>query len=316
MTYIATTLSNEKIDLGPAYSCEINKSREAPADSLTAVFFSNKKHAQYKFIEVYTSENNLFFSGIVDEQTFEINNSGCFLKIKSRSKAAILVDNEANPQTYKRPSLELIFHRHIKPYGFTSISGNKSTFNATIEVENGMSEWDVLAQFCSSCLHTFPVVHANGSIDATSSFALSKLSFSNNQNGINYSAIRQKYNRYKLISEIIVCEPYAPIYVERVKEQNLIDNGISRRKFISMSEDTSIAEKISIETAENMIQDAKNKFNEINITCPGDVFAQIGNRAQVNDSILGQVDNLTVYEIEYNLAQNGEFTTFTLREEY
>ena len=45
MKYLATTISDEEIDLGPAYNVQINRSKEAPADSLTAVFFSQKKHS-------------------------------------------------------------------------------------------------------------------------------------------------------------------------------------------------------------------------------------------------------------------------------
>lgn len=314
MIYIATTISNEKIDLGPCYGCEMSKSREAPADSLNAVFFSDKKHDQYKSIEVYLRENRLFFAGIVDEQKFEVISSGCFLTIKARSNAARLIDNEASPQMYKHPSLDLIFKRHVKPYGFTSISGDKSTFSATLEVESGMSEWDVLARFCSTCLNTSPVVNADGSIDASGACASGILTFSNDSNGINYTSIRQQYNRHKLISEIIVCEPYAPIYVEKIRDNGLIENGISRRKFLSMAEDTTSAEKVSIETAEQMIADAKKKVNEARITCPGAIFAQIGSKARIADRILGSLENLTVHELEYSLAQNGEFTTFTLLE--
>ncbi len=314
MIYIATTLSNEKVDLGPCYGCETSKSREAPADSLNAVFFSDKKHEQYKSIEVYSSENRLFFAGIVDEQKFEVISSGCFLTIKARSIAALLIDNEASPQMYKRPSLDLIFKRHVKPYGFTSISGDKSTFSATLEVERGVSEWDVLARFCSTCLNTIPVVNADGSIDASGIPASGILTFSNDSNGIKYTSIRQQYNRHKLISEIIVCEPYAPIYVEKIRDNGLIENGISRRKFLSMAEDSTSAEKVSIETAEQMIADAKKKFNEVRITCPGAIFAQIGSKARIEDHILGSLENLTVHDLEYSLSQNGEFTTFTLLE--
>lgn len=314
MTYIVTTVSGQKVNLGAAYSIQINKSRETPADSLTAVFFSEKIHPEYKLIEAYTSENQLFFSGIVDEQKFEVAENGCFLTIKSRSKTAYLIDNEASPQIYKRPSLEIIFKRHIKPYGFTSIIGNKSTFNATIDVEKGMSEWDVLEEFCSSCLGTFPLVNADGSIDASGRVATKKILFSNTGSGISYSYISQKYNRYKLISEITVCAPYAAIYVDKVKDIELINNGICRRKFISMTEDTSSAKNISVDTAKQMILDSKKKFYEITIKCPGAIYAQIGNSAQINGSVLGPLQNLIVYEVEYTLNKSGEFTVFTLLE--
>ena len=314
MKYLATTISDEEIDLGPAYNVQINRSKEAPADSLTAVFFSQKKHSEYKNLAVYTEKNQLFFSGIVDEQQFEVSESGCFLTIKSRSNTAYLIDNEASPQIYKRPSLDIIFRRHVEPYGFTSVIGDKSIFNVTLEVEKGMSEWDVFEQFCRLCLKEFPIVNPNGVIDVSGRSESDLILFSNKNDGVNYSAVNQKYSRYKLISEITVCAPYAAIYVDKIKDQELINKGISRRKFISMSEDTETSKAISVSTAEQMIYESKKKFNEIIIKCPGAVYAQLGNKCEINDYTLGSIKNLQIYEIDYILNQNGEFTTFTLLE--
>ena len=315
MTYIATTVDDQKMALEAPYSVQINKSRETPADSLTAVFFSQKNYPEFKFIDVFDGENQLFFSGIVDEQRFEITRNGCFLTIKSRSKAAYLIDNQASPQTYRRPSLDVIFERHIKPYGFTEIFGDKSSFNATIEVGDGMSEWDVLEQFCTSCLKAIPVVNSDGSIvvSKTNSSA-KKLLFSNFENGIKYSSISRRYNRYKLISEITVCAPYAAVYIDKVADSELINKGVRRRKFISMTDEPFLKNPISVDTAAQMISAAKQKFCEIVITCPGAVHAQVGSLCQVNDNILGNMKNLTVHEVDYVLNQNGEFTVVTALE--
>lgn len=320
MIYVATTTAGVRHSLGSAYSVQINKSREAPADSLTAVFFSKKNHPEYKTIEVYTEgASQLFFDGIVDEQKFEVTATGCFLTINSRSKAAVLIDNEATPQTYKRPSLDIIFRRHIKPYGFSTINGNNSSFNATIEVEKGMSEWDVLELFCSVCLNSFPIVNADGTIDIVGDTDANPLMFSNySSGGVSYSAISQKYNRYKLISEITVCEQYSAIYAATIRDHGLIDKGISRRKFISMSEDviTGISDKkVSIKTAEQMVENAKKKFFEITVKCPNAVQAKIGTRCQINDDILGRIEGLKIYEVEYKLSRAGEFTTIRLLKE-
>ena len=63
-----------------------------------------------------------------------------------------------------------------------------------------------------------------------------------------------------------------------------------------------------------MILDSKKKFNEIVIKCPGAIRSNIGKKCQISDSILGNLSNLIVYEIEYTLNKNGEFTVFTLLE--
>lgn len=315
MIYIATTIENEKVDLKNPYSTEINKSYEAPADILKVIFASERKHLEYKYIDVYITEGIKFFSGIVDEQKFEVTDKGCFLTIEARSITAYLIDNEASPQTYKRPSLDIIFKRHIEPYGFKAIYGNNSNFNTTIDVVKGMSEWDVLEQFCSSCLNVFPIVNADGTVDATGNVELEKLYFSNIKNGINYNSIKTSYKRYKLISEIIVCSQYEAIYVADIKDQESINKGIKRKKFINMSTEENNTKKISVDTAENMINNSKKKAHEIIITCLGAVNARIGNRCELNDYILGKIENLKVYETEYRLNYNGEFTIITLLEE-
>lgn len=314
MIYVATTIADQKVDLSNAFNVQINKSRETPADSLSAIFICNEKQPEYKFIDVYTDQNQLFFSGIIDEQKFEISKNGCFLTLKSRSKAAYLIDNEASPQIYRRPSLDVIFNRHIKPYGFLSVNGTNSSFYNTIEVEKGMSEWDVFELFCVSCLNIIPIVNPDGTIDVTNDNSFREIIFSNLNNGINYNFISQKYNRYKLISEIIVCAPYAAIYVDKIIDQTLIEKDIKRRKFISMTEDTSLNKNISVNTAETLISDSKKKFNEVIINCPGAIGAQIGNSCTVYDSILGTIKNLNIYEIDYVLNQDAEFTEFTLLE--
>lgn len=74
------------------------------------------------------------------------------LEIAARSMAALLLDNEAIPQTYAYPSLPLLFERHGKPYGFTEWEGEPSGFSVPFTITKGMSEWEVLSLFCSRYL--------------------------------------------------------------------------------------------------------------------------------------------------------------------
>ena len=65
----------------------------------------------------------VLFAGIVDEQVLSESGDGITVELSARSRAALLLDNEARPQIYYMPSLKLMFERHAAPYGFTGYLG-------------------------------------------------------------------------------------------------------------------------------------------------------------------------------------------------
>ncbi len=76
----------------------------------------------------FAEEGEVVFFGPVDELQRRFSSEGCMLEIVARSMAALLLENEAIPQTYAYPSLPLLFERHGKPYGFTEWEGNPADF--------------------------------------------------------------------------------------------------------------------------------------------------------------------------------------------
>ena len=111
---MALTVNNELLELKNVFKVQISKSLNTPASDLEASFLFNEKIDEIKSIEVY-EDNEMIFDGIVDTQSLELDDNGSLFTIEARSKAAILLDNEALPQIYYRPSLFTIFNRHVKP---------------------------------------------------------------------------------------------------------------------------------------------------------------------------------------------------------
>lgn len=64
-----------------------------------------------------------------------------------------------------------------------------------------------------------------------------------------------------------------------------------------------------------MLSTAKKKSYEVCVVCPGYLEINIGDKASVNDYILGVVDGLIVSEIKYTLNKNYEQTKVLLRKE-
>lgn len=97
---------------------------------------------------IYDKNHEVCFDGIVDIQK-ESCADKMMLMLVARSRAALLLDNEAVPQTYGMPSLATIFARHVQPYGFTTFYGNVKAFNGELTITKGMSEWQAAAEFCT-----------------------------------------------------------------------------------------------------------------------------------------------------------------------
>lgn len=151
--------SGRKILKNPSdFSCI--SSADTPADSLKATFLIDEPEKWKKEIcdiEVFLDEKKIFEGGC-DRQVVSLGEKGCILTVWARSKAAVLLDNEAIAQEYAQVSLDEMFDRHIKPYGFINDLGVTGRTGA-YRVGKGMSEWEAFSKFCRRVVKRTPYIH-------------------------------------------------------------------------------------------------------------------------------------------------------------
>ena len=135
----------------------LRRDEDAPADSLEVKLPAGNGVGTLCGLQCLDGQGNLLFEGIVDEQSISEAAQGCWVELSARSRAALLLDNEAQPQAYRMPSLKLLFERHAAPYGFTGYLGNDEVFGGVYTVEKGVSEWQALEGFCKTFLGVSPV---------------------------------------------------------------------------------------------------------------------------------------------------------------
>lgn len=311
MIYKGTTITGKTIDLGNPISVRINKSDDAPADDLYVVFCYEDFIEELKYIKVYCCDD-IIFNGILDEQIVDITSSGKLFKIYARSTAALLIDNSALPQSYSNTSLEIIFNRHIKPYGFTKFVGNNKLFSKEFIVYKGMSEWDVLEKFCTMFLYTKPRINSNGTINASGKFDESKNIYLNNFDGqTKYKSISKNIKRYNKISEVFVRAGKESSYSIKAVDEYAIKSGVKRRRYLNLYDNT----KIPVNYAQLVIDDANKKSSEIKVSCVGMVNTDIGCMVTIEDKLLGKLENLHISKIKYSMDAFGEVTELTMYEE-
>ncbi|MCH3972927.1 MAG: hypothetical protein LKE53_09255 [Oscillospiraceae bacterium] len=144
-------------------SLTLQKDEDAPADSLTAAFALPQKVPGAAFCRLQ-DEAGVWFDGVTDTLR-ETVGGGRTLTLSARSRAALLLDSEALPVTYARPSLRQLFRSIAAPHGFAGIAGEQKTFYSQYEIPSGTSEWQAINGFCQSFLGV-PLREENGALSA------------------------------------------------------------------------------------------------------------------------------------------------------
>lgn len=140
------------------FSCV--SSVDTPADSIKATFLISHPKEWMKEIKTLElqEDGDRLFHGICDRQIVSLQQDGCRMTVWGRSDAALLLDNEAIPQEYVRVSLDEMFDKHIKPYGFQNelgLTGSLSNYR----VGKGISEWETFSTFCKRAVGRTPHIH-------------------------------------------------------------------------------------------------------------------------------------------------------------
>lgn len=120
-------------------------SADTPADSLK-VRCLQQIGTEVARIEVQSGGRRLF-RGFCDRQKTFVDGIGCHTELWGRSDAAVLMDNEAIPQEYRRVTLQELFEKHIKPYGFQNDLPQAAVLSH-FRVGKGVSEWEAFSDGC------------------------------------------------------------------------------------------------------------------------------------------------------------------------
>lgn len=299
MNYIGITPQGKEILLAAPASAKLVRSEDAPADGFSGVFPLLKNTENLVGLRIYDRNKALWFDGIVDEQKESLG-AGRTLTLIARSRAALLLDNEALPQTYRMPSLQTVFQRHIQPYGFQVYLGDNRVFSEELIISKGMSEWQAAEEFCIRFLRVKP--RMLGNIFDASGRSTQKSVYFDNDGGIRYSSAVIDYRYYKLYSEVMVKSGESNLYAVGARGTEAAALGIRRRRYLSGGQN-----------AEAVAAAAARKAFQAEITCPGEFTAEIGTGAVLHDAQLGTLQELAVSQIAYSLNESGEKSTVTLR---
>ncbi|MDP4119455.1 MAG: hypothetical protein Q8876_00140 [Bacillota bacterium] len=307
LSYSAITANGDTITLSTPSSLIIQKETDVPADMLTALFPTEIALPELQMLTVSDGDTTVF-TGIVDEQDMASAISGSFVKVVARSLAALLLDNEALPQNYINPTIEVIFDRHIRDYGLAGFISDKPASEGTLSVTKGVTEWYVLNSFCKNFLNTTPRITENGMVDVSESAQKNAVLFNNNGSEIQYFISNVSIKRNKLISQVLVRTDLKSGYTFSVFNKDAVTRGVKRKRYLNAVGDN----YGMIQTADKIMDIGNEDSFDLTIVCPCMIVNCLGSKAVLEDSTDYQNENLYVNKIEYILNQNQEKTTIHL----
>lgn len=298
--YEAARPDGKKIFLPAPLSIRLDFEESTPADALDGVFPFDGRQGPLTRLAV-KDEDTILFDGIVDEETYRVSETGAFLELSARSRAALLLDNEAAPQIVPHPSLKLLAAEHAAPYGF-AVQGDLRSFREPYAVEKGVSEWQALADFCSRYLKTS--LYAQGdTLTAGPRSPQREVVFGTG--GTACCASRLTYAYCRAVSALFVRSPCYSNYGKQLIDKQAQDLGIRRRRFVQ--------EKEGGPSAAQRLEAARDASFLLRVVHAGPPVVSLGDGAVFTGKALGAFNGLRVTRVEYRLDRTGERTAVHLR---
>lgn len=278
---------------------------DVPADSLVlSCAYDGEVFDQADRIAAYNGDE-LVFEGQIDELSRLCNDKGTALKLSARSAAAVLLDNEAEPLTYRNPTAVLMYYKHLKPFGLTDAELDRTPIIGCFRIDKGMSQWQALDLFCRTRYGARLRVAGNGKVYLKGYKNEKTVLFG--AEGIKYYSIKENKRRYKLVSEVKLKVSDRAGYLSSMINPNPECESIRRIRYVN-----AIAENNSLATADYILEKSNRDSRCIELTFGGCRTDILGASATVENPRFGTLSGLTVRKINYTLGKSGEITTVTL----
>ncbi len=303
MRYEGVTAAGERYDLGQPLSARFVQEEDSPADSFSGVFPSAGFPA-FLHCNLYDGDGTLRFGGVVDTQVSSVGAGGVTMELAARSKAALLLDNEAKPQTYLNPSLGELFQNHGAPYGLQKFRGKTARYNWTYVIGKGVSEWEVFWDFCLYCIGIAPKVTPEGVLDVTGTAPEGTLRFSNTD-GVRYTSAAHQRCPRKRLSQLWLQKNLGDGYTGNLQDLSAMRQGVQRTRYVTAAN----------WQGRRTLKEARRQSDALVLVCPEPVSGALGMQASLSDPALGDFQNYSVAGLTYLLDGQGERWLVTLRTE-
>lgn len=134
--------------------------RSKPFDTLKMKFAADPQFKNGDYLSC-VSDNRIVWSGRVTKRSVLKRNGMTEYFISSCSDGFELARCEAAPAVYEKPTFRDIVALRVSPHGIKSCE-SLTQCGGEFTVKSGMSEWDVVENFCGDVMGTVPYIDGGG----------------------------------------------------------------------------------------------------------------------------------------------------------
>ena len=268
-------------------------------DSLWAYFYVDKELEEISGVKAFKNDR-LIFNGYCDCQRESWDEKGYKVFFYARSSASVLVDNEAMPLTYNKPSANQLFFSIAKDMGFSANLPRISS-NTKYEVTKGMS--------CFGAINQFVLLMSGKSIYVTPYNEIRLLDYSKNVVSLDSNAVlyaQHTTNRSEPYQQIAFKKSNSqPDYSVHTKSRYGQELGINKSMLINLS---SLPQWQRENTVLNKLKQSYENYKVLELKLAGYVDEGLLQRFRYK----GYYD-YALSEKRYFCNGDGEFTSLTLK---
>lgn len=306
MRIVVNTVGGNEYELTEITEFIFTQTAGTACDSLSVRFKSGGITEEIISVKAYDG-GTLIFNGFCDCQKIKEDAKGAEIYFYARSSAALLVDSEAEPFTYNKPTARQLWFTFAKPFGF-SCGMPVIQSDEKYEVTKGMSCYGAISQFVLSASGRQIYITPENSITLLEkSEDIKSLSI---YNVLSASAV---INRSEPLSEICFKKtPSAAGYGQHMKARIQDNLKLAQRKqYVNLSSLPGWQREYAVY---RKLKGSYEDYRILEITVSGYANAPLYQRFSYQSKI-GEYDDYLLAEKKYILSDAGETTRLTLKKE-
>ena len=290
--------------LAPVVAVSVKRDCDTPADILD-ITLASELDKELWGIEL-VKDGRVLFEGIADEQSAVYANK-VSTRIIGRSFAALLLDNEACPEVFVNTGFGLIFNRYARCCGFEHFEGENAVLEGSLNVQKGMSCYQVIKEFCTRTFGCTPYIEGRTLYPAGYP-ARDAVLFSDNTQGIPFLEADINRKNCSLVSLVKIKTKAGGNYDGLVTDAFAETAGVCRVRYADVSSGTCDAMQKPLQ----IIRNGRRNYEAISLVCSGAHTDLLARDAE----LLIRGKELTGYYVSsaaYSFKNNKETTRLTLR---
>ncbi|MGN0478866.1 MAG: hypothetical protein ACI4GO_05500 [Hominenteromicrobium sp.] len=271
----------------------LQRDEDTPADSLELTYTPSGPLLNREPCGVRMERGGtVLFSGILDEHSVRTSGGVRTEFFALRSRAAALLDNEAQPGQLRMPSLRLIETLFLLPFGLRAEGGDFRPKAGEFVVEKGTSCWEAVCGFSSAFLHRTPHCLRDGTL-CFSERAAKTLRLA----GVQETELLHR--PYARLSRIVVQNTRTGAY--NTVYENPAAAGVSRVRYLSAYARTA---------PETLIADGEREALRLRVVCAGFADAEPGDLYEAAH-LSPMCGSMRLTALRYRCTDGAEETTLT-----